>query len=258
MNLHTPTFQMAAALVAFLALTVATGSAAMGDDTGGRKLEDTPKLTVRGDVELRRPADELQIRIGVVTESREAAEALDENSARMMEVVDALKLLGLSQDEYETGRFRVRPNYSRRPRQAGPEWKPQIIGYEVTNDVLVRTGQLDLAGELIEQANKAGANTIEVIGFTLSDPRQYRAEAIAGAARNAAADARALADAAGLTLVRVLAVNLDSSPTPVRDMGAQRMMAMASDGGAATPPITAGDVTIRASVTMVYEIAPSQ
>ena len=47
--------------------------------------------------------------------------------------------------------------------------------------VNIKTGKLDMAGEIIEQANKAGANTIEVLGFSLSDPRRYRAEAIAGA-----------------------------------------------------------------------------
>ncbi len=251
------TLPITVVIVLFLAMAGVTGRLSLADDTGARKLEDTPKLTVRGEAELDKPADELQIRIGVVTENREAAEALDENSSRMLDVVEALKHAGLEKNEYETGRFQVRPNYSRRPRQAGPDWKPQIIGYEVVNDILVKTGKLDMAGELIEQANKAGANTIDVLGFTLSDPRKHRAEAIATATRNARADAEALAEAAGLRLVRVLAINLDSTPTPVREMASQRMMAMAADGSGATPPITPGDVTVRAGVTMIYEIAPA-
>ena len=74
------------AVIAFIALAVITGNVSMGadDDQMVRKLEDTPKLTVRGEAELNKPADQLQIRAGVVTENREAAEALDENNSRML------------------------------------------------------------------------------------------------------------------------------------------------------------------------------
>lgn len=252
-------------LLAVMAVAAGSGRIAFAADDhdakaakdATRKLEDTPKLTVRGDVELKKPADQLRLRVGVVTEHREAAQALDANNTRMLEVVEALKRVGLSKDEYETGRFRVRPNYSRRPRQASPEWKPQIVGYEVVNDVLIKTHQLDMAGEIIEETNRVGANTIEVLGFTLAKPRTYRGEAIAGATKNALSDAKALAEAAGLDLVRILSIQLDQMSSPVSERMMQRGgMAMAADGGSA-PPITPGDVTIRAGVTIVYEIAPT-
>jgi uncharacterized protein len=165
--------------------------------------------------------------------------------------------VGLTDDEYETGRFQVQPVYSRRPARADADWFPQIVGYRVTNSVLVKTKQLELAGRIIETANKAGANSIDFIQFTLADARIHRAEAIGAATANALADANALAEAAGLRLVRIVSITLDDArPTPppvYQRMGME--MAMAPD---AEPPISPGDVTVRANVHVIYEIAPAE
>jgi uncharacterized protein YggE len=250
-------------LIATLAAMSLCAAAAVADDDDddnddGRKLEDTPKLTVRGEAELERPADQVRLKVGVVTENREADEALQENNDRMRAVVEALQRVGLGEDEYQTGRFQIRPQYSRRPRQPAPDWQPQIIGYEVTNSVTVKTTKLDLAGEVIGAANEAGANTVDVVGFDLADKRKYRAEALREATKNAREDAATVADAAGITLVRILAVSVDyTPPRPVSmDFGAPAR-AMAEGGGGA-PPITPGDVTVTANVTIVYEIAPKE
>ncbi len=52
--------------------------------------EIVPSLTVRGDAQLEKPADELRIHVGVVTESDEAPTALRENSRQMNDVIAAL------------------------------------------------------------------------------------------------------------------------------------------------------------------------
>ncbi|MCZ6836722.1 MAG: SIMPL domain-containing protein [Planctomycetota bacterium] len=218
---------------------------------------EIPKLAVRGLAELEKPADQLRISIGVVSEGKDATQVLQENSTKMNAVVEAVKKAGVSTDEYETGRFRVRPKYTRRPRQADPEWSPQIIGYEVVNTINIKTKQLDLVASIIENANKAGANSIDSIAFDLSDPRQYRAEAIAVATKHALEDANVLADAASLRLVRVMSITLDSAqPQPPAPMSKRVMMA--SGAAVASTPIAPGDVTIRATVNVVYEVASKE
>ena len=213
-----------------------------------------PVLTVRGDAQLDKPADELRIRVGVVTESDEATIALRENSRQMNDVIDALKKTGLTDKEYQTSQFQIQPMYTRRPRQAPVDWKPKIVGYRVSNSLNVKTKKLELAGELIQAANEAGANSIDSISFGLADPRTHRAEAIRAATANALTDARTLAEAAGLRLVRVLSITLDqaAAPPPIPIM--QRMSAGMAMAEAAPPPIQPGDVTVHANVTVVYEI----
>jgi uncharacterized protein YggE len=231
--------------------------AGLDDTPPTTKLEDVPRLTVRGDAQLRKPADLLRLRVGVVTEDPEPTAALSRNSQLMQAVIDALEKAGLDGPEYETGRFGVRPLYERRPRNAGADWRPRITGYEVTNSLSIRTKKLQLAGKLIEVANAAGANSIDAISFDLDDPRTHRGEAIATATTNARSDAGILAGAAGLRLVRIISITLNEAGwrPPVPAMArAGRAMADA----AAAPPIEPGEVTVQASVTLVYEVEPAE
>ncbi len=231
-------------------------AAALDDGEHTGRLEDVPKLTVRGEAELHKPADRLRLRVGVVTEDPEPTAALNRNSKRMQNVITALEKAGLDRQEYETGRFSVRPVYERRPRNAGAQWRAQIIGYEVTNSLAVRTKKLELAGPVIEAANDAGANSIDSISFDLANPRTHRGEAIATATTNARSDAGILARSAGLKLVRIISISLDEAGwrPPVAAMRAGIAMAEAQ----VAPPIAPGEVTVRASVTMVYEIEPAE
>lgn len=218
--------------------------------------KEIPKLAVRGMAELEKPADQLRLTIGVITENKDATVAMKENARRMKNVIKAIERAGLSDDEYETGQFRIMPRYSRRPRQPDPNWRPRIIDYEVTNTVNIKTKNLDIAAELIESASKAEANTIDSISFDLADQRKYRSEAIAEATRNAIADANVLAEASSLKLVRIMSITLDNArPQPPAPLSRRRMLTAGAAIEAATP-ISPGDVTIRATVNIVYEIAP--
>ncbi len=238
-------------LCAILAATTAYGL-----DDGG--LADLPRLTVRGDAILHKPADQLRLRVAVVTEADEATAAVSQNNRRMAQVVAALEKAGLDKTEYQTGRFSIQPRYSRRPRQADENWTRRIVGYSVTNALAIRTRQLDLAGEIIEAANNAGANSIDAISFDLANPRTHRAEAIAAATGNARSDAAILARAADVRLVRVISIHLDGGGTPPPGPRMLRAESMVAGSVASAPPIQPGDVPVQASVTIVYEIAPRQ
>ncbi len=220
--------------------------------------KEIPKLAVRGMAELEKPADQLRLTIGVITENNDATTAMEANARLMRDVIKAIEKAGLTDDEYETGRFRVMPRYSRRPRQPDPTWRPRIVDYEVTNTVNIKSKQLDIVAKLIEAASKAGANTIDSISFDLADPRMYRREAIDEATRNAIADANVLAEASSLRLVRIMSITLDNAqPQPPPPVSRRRMLTAGAAIESATP-ISPGDVTIRATVNIVYEIAPKE
>lgn len=241
----------------FLSPATATAQPVPPPPPTARQEVTIPRLTVNGQAELEKPADQLRIRLGVVTENAEAETAMAENSERMQQVIEALADVGLTPDEYQTGRFQIQPIHSRPPRSPEPDWRPRIVAYRVTNSLNIKTQQLDKAGELLQAATEAGVNNIESVNFDLANPRVHRAEAITVAATNARFDAEALAQAMGVRLVRVLSVNLDHAfvqPMPYERLGMER--AVAADVMVASPPIHPGDVTVRANVTVVYEIAP--
>lgn len=214
---------------------------------------EVPKLTLSAQATIRKPADELQMRVGVVTLSDTAQEALAENSARMQDVINSLKEAGLTKDDYETGHFSISPTYTPYPKNPPPDWKQTINGYEVKNSVFIHTISIESAGKFIDVANKAGANSIDNITFTLHDHRQFWDEAVSTATAHAIHDAETIADAANLKLVRILSITLDNNGvvTP-RTNNMYYAKGMASE---AIPPIEAGDVAITANVTVTYEVA---
>jgi len=223
-----------------------------GDEDKLPEIKDMPQLSVSGTARVEKPADEVRISAGVQTEAEDARTALRRNTERMNAVIEALQKAGLTEDEYETGQFRIRPEYDRRPRNASADWEPRIVGYTVSNSLDIATRDLETIGELIAAANDAGANTVSIQGFTLSDPDQYRPEVITAATQRAMIDARALAAAADLTLVRILRIEADAPDTHGR---LERGMAMSAARSAdSSPPIEAGDVTLTATVRLVYEV----
>lgn len=214
--------------------------------------EEPASLTVTGEARLERPADQLRLTLAVVSEAPQAAAALAQNSELMQRVLEALTGAGLGGGEVETGRFAVSPRYARRPPEARVDWEPEIAGYRVENSILVATERLELAGKLIDVAVRAGANSVQSIAFGLADDRAYRAEAIREATAHARADARAVAEASGVRLGRLLSARLDDAavpPVPVRMQAEALSMAHA-----AAPPIEPGEVSVRARVTLTYEI----
>lgn len=213
-----------------------------------------PRLSVSGKAVLYKPADQFSLNIGVVNQNADAQIALKKNSEQMQKVIEALTEAGLSKTEMKTGRFSIRPVYSEPPKIPPPDWSPKITGYEVANSLTIQTQQLGAAGIIIDAANRAGANSIDSIRFEFKDPRQYRDEAIQTAARNAISDAKVLAEASGVKLSRILAINLDNaSIAPVFRERASLMMFKGSAANASTP-IEAGDVEVRADVLTIYEI----
>lgn len=208
----------------------------------------TPLLSVRGHATLSKPADELHISIGVVSQAKLAKAALDENSSQMNKLIASLKNKGLKESEYQTGRFSINPVYSRRPKNAEPDWSPEIVGFEVRNSLAIVTNKIDEAGNLIDLAAQAGANSIDSIQFRISNPQEHRDSLIRAATKNAIEDAKSLAEAAGVKLVRIHAISVDDAQTSPRQPYLMKSMM------AENTPIIAGDVEMSASVTVIYQI----
>ncbi|MGH9877685.1 MAG: SIMPL domain-containing protein, partial [Nitrososphaerales archaeon] len=86
--------------------------------------------------------DEVVINFGVETQSLTAVEASQKNSATMNNVVEAVKDLGISNDEISTSRFNIWPNYDSSGRV--------ITGYTASNIVSVKTEQIEKASQIID------------------------------------------------------------------------------------------------------------
>jgi hypothetical protein len=232
----------------FLALVIAAAV------SGGQNTDTPPpSLSVTGKATLELAPDQLQITLGVLTESPTANEAAVKNAELMRSVIAAVKDQGISDKEYATGRFRVDAVWSRPAR--GSQEVAKITGYSVTNTIIITTLQLNIASDLIGAATDAGANRVDQVTFSMADPRDGRGDAITLAAKNAIEDARTLASATGTRLGRVMTLSIGSANVTPYSVGREYYATprMSVDAGTA-PPIKGGEVTVNATVHITFEL----
>ncbi|MFT6659122.1 SIMPL domain-containing protein [Maritalea sp.] len=190
---------------------------------------------------------------GVVSEGKTAREALSANNEAMAALIDVLKMAGIAPKHIQTSGFSIQPNYvnSDRRDQNGYVLPPKIDGYRVANMVTVSVVELDNLGTVLDQAVTVGANSINGVSFSVSDPSklldQARKEAIAEAIKNATI----YAEAANISLGRIVNISENNS------FGGQQYKAMARTEMAMSDavPIQAGEIDYSISVNVIWEIS---
>ncbi|MFT5117441.1 MAG: hypothetical protein ACI9NY_000970 [Kiritimatiellia bacterium] len=214
------------------------------------------QLFVRGEAQLMVPPDQVSAVLGITTEAPSAKKAITENSKKMQSVFRSLTKLGLTEENYKTQNFYVQPVWSSRPKGANSSWKAKIIAYRVNNSIRLTTQVLDNIGDVIAATTAAGANQVSSISFSLSDERQYRSQAITQAMANAKIDAQTLASASGDKIKRTMSLHLDNaSASRVKVQAPMEARRLMTDQSAfSPPPISSGDIMVRASVSVVYEL----
>ena len=115
----------------------------------------------------------------------------------------------------------------------------------------MQTTAIDQVGSLIDTAIAAGATRADFVTFNLRDDSKARSDAIADACKDAQLKANAAAQALGLKVKRVMKVTSvgDFRPQPVGYSGSFSASVVGT-----TTPITPGEITVPATVTVTYEL----
>lgn len=205
-----------------------------------------PTINVSGNGEVRVAPDLLRLDIAVETQGKTAIAAGESNAKLAQRVMVALRDKLGGRGTVQSGSYDLFPVTDNPPNGAS-----HIVGYRAVNSLRVRTGDLDLAGALIDAALAAGANQINSLNFGLRDDSAARAQAIARAVGAAQRQARALAAALGVKLGPILRASTAGEgmpePTP--------RFAMAA---APQTPVAPGRISVSAGVWLVYRIDAAQ
>ena len=186
------------------------------------------------------------IYIGVHNEGKTASEAVDANKIQTNAVVEAIKKAGVDKKDIRTTNFSIYPS-----QQYAPDGTVSGTTYVVDNTVYVTVRNLDNLGSLLDDAISAGANSVNSIQFDVADKTAAMKEARVKAVDDAEAQAKELADAAGITLGEIQSISYyDNSPIPMTG-GKGGGGVMAADSSV---PIQPGQMTISASVSITYAI----
>jgi uncharacterized protein YggE len=214
-------------------------------------VEVVPAITVAGHGEVKVTPDRASLQVSVQTRAATAAAAAAENATRQQSVLTALKALGFTNDQLSTINYNVYPE-----QRFDPGKEPVIIGYNVTNTILVDVRKLSQVGPAIDAALAHGANMITSLDFSASNTDAARRVAIGAAIEKARADADAAARAAGGSLGGLLEIGVGSyAPPPPRPMMMKSMMTGAAQ---ADTPINPGEQTLSVDVSTRWRFNPSR
>jgi uncharacterized protein YggE len=208
-----------------------------------------PSLNVGARGEIRVAPDRATVHVAVETKAENAAAAAAENARVQQRVIAAIRGLGVPNDRISTTQYNVLPDYRYEPNR-----EARLVGYRVTNTVVVELHQLDRVGPVLDVALGAGANRITSLQFYASNTEAARREAIARAVQTARGDAEAMARAAGGSLGELMEAHVGAYYAPPPPPPMPRMEAMAA--GVADTPINPGQQTVAVDVQTRWRFLP--
>jgi uncharacterized protein YggE len=199
-------------------------------------------VTVTGEATVAVAPDAAVIRIGVNSQDKTAREASEANAKQMTAVLAAIKDTGIADRDIQTSRLSLQPQYD--PNKGGTA---RLTGFQATNQVTVKIRDIDKLPALLDHAIAAGANEMSGIEFVITEQSKLLDRARDDAIADARRKAELYAQAAGSKLGPVVSITEEGSAAPPRPMQAMRAGAV---------PIAPGEQTLRAMVTVSYELSP--
>jgi uncharacterized protein len=202
-------------------------------------------IVVTGSGQVMAKPDRATLRAGVVTQAATAAAALEENGKKMQQIFAGLTTFGIPAEDMQTAIFTVSPQYSREKTAAAEA--PQIVGYQVTNQLSLTVRDVNRVGELLDALVRLGANELYDVQFALSDPEPLLDQARIAAVKDAKRKADLFSTAAGATLGRVLSME---------EIGSQRPQPvfMARASVAESVPVASGQETLTVTVSVRFAL----
>jgi uncharacterized protein YggE len=208
-------------------------------------------IVVNGQSVVSRPPDVATVSLGIATRNDVAQAATSDNNRRYEDLRNRLHALGVGDPAIRTTSFNV--NYVA-PEPTVPINERPPSGYTVSRQVEIKLSNLDLVGTVIDQAVAANVTEVNNVAYTLSNERQIYAQALGGAVADAQRQARAMAAAANLRILRIAAMQSGYFSPPV-----VMRAAAVHDGNQAAPPptqISPSNVDVHATVTVTYVVGP--
>ncbi|GAA0182170.1 oxidative stress defense protein [Clostridium sediminicola] len=209
---------------------------------GFRNNEKDFKIKVWGEGNVTAKADEAIISLGVVTKDKNIKKAKVENAVLLNKIIEGLIKIGIDEEDIETATYTITPIYDYQNNEK------IFRGYEVKHILEISVKDINKADDVIDVATKNGANVINYIRFTVSNPELYYNQALEKAVLNSKEKAAVIAQTLGVEIneipLRVTENPVDKG-VPYYEMS--KMAAMDT-----TTPIQLGSVQFKSRVSSVF------
>ncbi len=202
-------------------------------------------ITVQGYGSVRVDSNRASINLGVREIADEVMTAQTRVNEKINAVVDALKAMGVTEDEISTNGIGIYPNYNYDEGET-------ISGYTAYNNIYFTVTDVNNTGAYIDAAFEAGANSLDYVEFSATDTEAAAAKALTLAVASAKDKAQVVADAAGVKLGGILEIR-DSADTGYDGQSLFARNAEGDKGGAGTS-VMASKQTVSAIVSITFAL----
>ena len=207
-------------------------------------------ISVSGSGSVETPPDRATLILSIVARDQSVAAAQAEAAEVTAKVLALTDELGIPDNRVDTMSASVRPDY----RWNREKEEQELRGYIAERQMRVEVHDLEQVGVVVERAVEEGVNQVSPPQLTSSKRRDAYRDALERAAEDARANAERLASALGVTLGAAMQINAGPGFRPPMPMMAVRQAdAMALE--AAPETYSAGDMTVTANVSVVFELA---
>jgi uncharacterized protein YggE len=193
--------------------------------------------------------DQLGFQLSVSVLRDDLDQAMNDGSAAVQSVVDALKAAGVADKDVQTTDVSLYPEYGHQKGQ------PRTLrGYRVNQTVSVTVEDLTNGSDIVSAALAAGGSGVSLDGLQLQvgDPDAKLEPARSDAFDQAKAKAQEYADHAGRELGEIVKISEVTDQPYSSDMGYRS--AADSAAGSVPIPIQAGQQDLTANLVVVYEL----
>ena len=223
-------------------LLILVSAVAVADDHAART------IAVSGFGSVETPPDRATLNLSIDARESTVAAAQERAAAVTARVLELADEMDIPDSRVDTMSATVRPEY----RWNRDDNTQELIGFIAQRQMRLEIHDLDKVGAVIERAVDVGVNQVSPPRLTSSRSRDAYRDALEKAVDDARQNAGRLADSLGLTLGAAIEVSAGSPvrpPVPVRRAEAMAM----SD---ADQTYSAGDLTVTANVSVVFEASP--
>jgi uncharacterized protein YggE len=212
-----------------------------------QQLRPEPLVVTTGEGLIQAVPDRAWVNITAESRASNPREAQKRNAEAMTPVQEKLRAAGIPADAIKTIAYDLQQ-----------EWdfvnnRRVSRGYVARNTVEVRVDAIERVGEVLEIAVGSGATSVGGIRFDLKDRAKLEREALRLAVADARAKAEAAAAGAGQSIARVVRIEEQGMARPPMPY-LREVAALQTDRDASAPPISAGQMELRAQVTLTAEL----
>ena len=207
----------------------------------------TLELSSTGSVKM--PPNFATINLSVETLAKTAHDAAEDNAKKTTAVITTLKKQLTEPQAITTQGYQLSPVYDYNKDTQSSE----LTGYKVENKIIINTKKLSDIGSIVDKAVTLGVNHIDQIQFDNDERHVYEDKALTAAIQHGIAEAKLMAEAAGVHLGHLITLTPNiSAPTPHYTM--LKTFAM---NAAPSTPLEAGDAQVNATVFMKFTMSNS-